>query len=150
MGTRTSVTGLSEAMNLTPRRVQQLVQEGMPKGKRGEYVLEDCLKWYIRYLQAKVVSGRPEGGEQLSGQDRLHNAKAEREEYALAADRKEMVHISEVERTWADLVTPARQELLALEPRLAPVIGADHAAIVGNEVRRCLRAIALPVEEAAS
>ena len=37
MGICVSVARLAEAMNLTPRRVQQLVLEGLPKGKRGEY-----------------------------------------------------------------------------------------------------------------
>lgn len=147
MSTPVSVTRLSEAMNLTPRRVQQLVSEGLPKGKRGEYVLESCLMWYIRYLQAKVTSGRPEGGQELSGKDRLDLAKAEQAEYELAAMRKETVSITEAERAWADLVTPARHELLALEPKLRPVIGPEHAALVGSEVRRCLRDLGAVEEE---
>jgi phage terminase Nu1 subunit (DNA packaging protein) len=142
MSTRVSVTRLSEAMNLTPRRVQQLVSEGLPKGKRGEYELEDCLMWYIRYLQAKVTSGRPEGGQELSGKDRLDNAKAEQAEYELAAMRRETVAITEAERAWADIVTPARHELLALEAKLRPVIGPEHAALLGHEVKRCLRELA--------
>lgn len=148
MGTPVSVARLSEAMNLTPRRVQQLVPEGLPKAKRGSYVLEDCLQWYIRYLQAKVHSGAPVGGgEILSGKERLDNAKAEQAEYELAATRKQTIAIADAERVWADLVTPARHELLALEAKLRPIIGPEHAAIVGEEVRRSLRDLATGEDE---
>ena len=145
MGTPVSVARLSEAMNLTPRRVQQLVPEGLPKAKRGIYVLEECLQWYIRYLQAKVTHQQPAGPagvDGLSGRERLDLAKAEQAEYELAAMRRETVTVADAARAWADLVTPARHELLALEAKLRPVIGPEHAGMLGEEIRRALRDLA--------
>jgi phage terminase Nu1 subunit (DNA packaging protein) len=45
---------LADALNVTPRRVQQLVADGMPKAKRGRYDLTACLEWYVRFLQNAV------------------------------------------------------------------------------------------------
>lgn len=39
-------------LNMTPRRVQQLVKRGIiPRGKRGEYDLLSCIHSYIDHLQ---------------------------------------------------------------------------------------------------
>ena len=141
MGTPVSVTKLSELMNLTPRRVQQLTKEGLPKGRRGEYVLEDCLRWYIGSLQSKVASGQTDGYGERSGRERLDLAKAEREELSLAKDRQETLTVTDFERAMADMITPARHELLALEAGLRPKIGPEHAALVGAEIKRSLRTL---------
>lgn len=45
------VTQVAQFMNVSVRRVQQLVQEGMPQISRGRYDLGRCLHWYIRWLQ---------------------------------------------------------------------------------------------------
>ncbi len=42
---------LSEALNVTVRRVQQLVKEGLPQVDRNRYDLGQCYFWYVRYLQ---------------------------------------------------------------------------------------------------
>jgi len=54
-----SVTVLARACHITPRRVQQLVAEGMPRTNRGKYDLGVCMSWYIRYLQEQVERRTP-------------------------------------------------------------------------------------------
>lgn len=149
MSTRVSVMRLSEVLGLTPRRVQQLVSEGMPKGKRGEYALEECVQWFIRSLQDKIAIGRPVGSGGLTPKERLDCAKAEQEEYRLAQLRKEMVTVADYERAMSELITPARHELLALEAKLRPKIGPDHAELVGAEIRRALRDLGHDLEASA-
>lgn len=148
MSTSVSVMRLAEDLNLTARRVQQLVKEGLPKGKRGEYVLEDCFRWYVRFLQSKLASGRPDlpDGE-LSGRERVDLAKAVQEELKTAEMLKQTLTVAEFDRAMAELITPARAELLALEAKLRPKIGPEHAAIVGAEVKRALRAIGTEPDE---
>lgn len=140
MGNMVGVQLLAEVMNLTPRRVQQLVPEGLPKAKRGLYDEEQVLRWYCRYLQGKLNSGGTDGPK-LSGRERLDDAKAGQEEIALAVALKSFAAIEDFERVWSDLITPAKLELLAIEPRLRPVIGPEAAAKCGAEVRRCLRVL---------
>lgn len=136
--TQVGVQRLSTELNLTPRRVQQLVPEGLPKAKRGLYDLEASMAWYIRYLQTKLSSGGGAGGE-ISGKERLDNIKAQREEILLAKDQGEAIALADFEAAMADLITPARQELLALHAKLRPIIGAEHADLVGAEIKRSLR-----------
>jgi phage terminase Nu1 subunit (DNA packaging protein) len=52
--TAVNVDQLAKAINVTPRRVQQLAAKGMPKAKRGRYDLVRCLTRYVRYLQDAV------------------------------------------------------------------------------------------------
>ena len=46
-----NVDEVAAALNLTARRIQQLVKEGLPKAERGLYDLEACMLWYIKFLQ---------------------------------------------------------------------------------------------------
>ncbi len=54
-----TVTVLARACHITPRRVQQLVADGMPRTNRGKYDLGVCMSWYIRYLQEQVERRTP-------------------------------------------------------------------------------------------
>src|SRR6478736_6017796 len=47
---------VAQAFNVTKRRVEQLVHEGMPREDRGKYDLGKCMLWYIRYLQKALES----------------------------------------------------------------------------------------------
>lgn len=58
---RCDVQTLSRCLDISPRRVQQLVKAGViPRGKRGEYELQQCLHSYIRHLHELLYgfSGR--------------------------------------------------------------------------------------------
>jgi hypothetical protein len=46
-----TVSKVASALNLDVRRVQQLVQAGMPREARGQYDVVKCMLVYIRYLQ---------------------------------------------------------------------------------------------------
>lgn len=138
------VDRLADLMHLTPRHVQRLVHEGMPKAARGKFDEVACLSWYVGYLQDKLKGGgsAPGGaGPTLSGRERLANAKAEREEYSLAIDKKQLFTVADWEHATASMITPAVHELLAIEPRLRPVIGIEAAAKAGEEIKRSLRAL---------
>ena len=66
---------------VTPRRIQQLVKEGLPQAGRGKYHLVEAVQWYIRYLQEKAA-GRPEANSQIKTErGRLLSAQAEMAEF---------------------------------------------------------------------
>jgi phage terminase Nu1 subunit (DNA packaging protein) len=137
-------------MNLTPRRVQQLANDGMPKAKRGLYEEVPCLAWYCQFLQDKLKAGGAAsgaGGPALSGRERLANAKADQQERANAKEAAALVAIADWERAMTEVIIPARHELLAIEARLRPTIGAEAAARVGSEIQRSLRSLGQPRSE---
>ena len=49
---------LAAALNVPPRRVQQLAADGMPKAKRGRYDLAQCVTWHTQYLQRQSLTAR--------------------------------------------------------------------------------------------
>ena len=138
---------IADSFGVTPRHVQRLATEGMPKAARGNYDEIACLRWYVKYLQDKMAAGAVGDGEGLSGRERLANAKAEREEFNLAIDRKQLLTVADWEKATSDLIVPARHELLAIRPRLRPIIGAEAADRVGAEIVRSLRGLGEPQQE---
>jgi phage terminase Nu1 subunit (DNA packaging protein) len=96
------VERVAQVLNLEKRRVQQLVQEGMPRESRGQYDPVKCMLWYIRYLQA-VVERRsvrtPEGGFTGEREERVRllRADADLREIELAKQRASLVSIADVE-----------------------------------------------------
>lgn len=128
---------MAEIVGRTPRRIQQLVKDGMPPPVDGNYEMEACIQWIIQFLQEKAGGGSAN----LNGRERLARAKAEREEFALARERRELVTVAEWEQAMADMVTPARRELLSLEAKLRSEIGPEAAGVVGGEIKRCLRSL---------
>src|SRR5580658_2008385 len=95
---------IAEILNLTPRRVEQLVQLGLPKKLRGKYGRDECTGFYIRYLQAivekKAIIG--EGGALLANEReerlRLLRADADLREIELARERSQLVALEDVDR----------------------------------------------------
>jgi phage terminase Nu1 subunit (DNA packaging protein) len=119
-----NVRKLASVLNLTERRVQQLVPEGLPKEERGKYDLGKCMAWYIRYLQAaleKRAVPMPEGD--LSGlrdeRLRLTRAEAGLKEIELAKQRGLLVSIEDVEKDLAALIQEVKARIMAVGPRVA-------------------------------
>jgi phage terminase Nu1 subunit (DNA packaging protein) len=54
------IDAIAQALNVTPRRISQLVAEGMPRAAHGDYELGPCMSWFIRYLQ-RALEARNNG-----------------------------------------------------------------------------------------
>jgi hypothetical protein len=130
------VRQLMQALNVTERRIGQLVKEGMPKEARGKYDLGKCMLWYIRYLQAALKrrsgseipddQGRTEQRERL----RLLSAEAELKELEVARERAEFMALPDLEKMMTDLVIITKARILAVRPRIAPqLVGMDRLTI---------------------
>jgi phage terminase Nu1 subunit (DNA packaging protein) len=70
-----SVDTIAKLLLLDPRRIQQLVKEGiLPKKSRGKYDLEKCVQGYVRY-QRELAKGknpaRVEDDDKKAKEDRL-------------------------------------------------------------------------------
>ena len=70
---------LAAIVDLQKRRIFQLVEEGMPKERRGRYDVDKCRAWYIRFLQAAVENKSlpvDEGGVANEREARVRNLTA--------------------------------------------------------------------------
>ncbi len=127
---------MAEILNLTPSRIQQLVQEGLPKKLRGKYDRDECAGWYIRYLQAlvekKALVG--EGGAVLASEReerlRLLRADADLREIELARERGQLVAIEDVEHEMTDLILVTKARVLAVGARVAPELVGENSRVM--------------------
>jgi phage terminase Nu1 subunit (DNA packaging protein) len=142
------VTKVASALNLDPRRVQQLVKEGMPRVSRGQYDPVKCMVWYIRYLQNAIerrsapnLDGAHVG--ESRERVRLLRAAADLKEMRLSQQRSQLVAVRDVEAMTKDLVCTTSAVIMAIAPRLAPELVGDFARHDSGEIRTRLQGSSL-------
>lgn len=116
-----SVDTIAKLLDMTPRRVQQLANEGIiPKPKdRGQYEIIPCVVGYIKHIKG-MLNG--EAGDLASEKTRLTRAQAEKTEIETAKLKGELVSLADSERGWSALVGAFRAKMLTLPPRASPVV----------------------------
>src|SRR6516225_3502751 len=150
-----NVQKLASAMNVTARRVQQLVAEGLPREEKGKYELGKCLLWYIRYLQTALerrAVPTPDGEVSSMTEERLALLRADRElrEIELAEKRGKLVSIADVEKTLADLVLTTKARIMAIAPRLAAeLVGESSRNMIQAKIEKEIRAALAHLEKSA-
>lgn len=144
---------LSEKLNVTPRRIQQLVQRGvLPRAKRGQYDLVACAIAYIRFLQEAVgAKASTDGdGEQVSTKEqraKLLSLQVRREEIALAKDESSLMAVADHELVLSSLVIEVKAAVNAIGARAAgKVVGEPDVvkvqSFIDAEARLALAALA--------
>lgn len=126
---------VAQALNLDERRIQQLVKEGMPREKRGQYDAVKCMLWYIRYLQAALEKKSvplADGGYAGEREERVRllRADADMREIELAKERGQLVALPDVESTLTDLVLTTKARVMAIAPRLAPELVGETSRVM--------------------
>jgi len=133
------------ALHLSERHVQRLVTDGLPKGARGKYDVDKCLRFYVRYLQRKLKEAAlpdPDGGYTANAavRNRLLTMDADLKELDLAEKRGRMISIAKVGNDLAALVLEIKQRILQVPPRLAAeVIGEKEVTVVQDKIERALK-----------
>jgi len=131
-----TVDVIAKLLNLTPRRVQQLADEGViPRPVRGQYHLVRAIQGYVIYLQGKVQA---RGSEH---KQRLDAAKAEERELLLAIRRGSYILIEKVNSMFFAQARVARNALMSLADKLAPLLAIE------SDTARCHQIIADAVRE---
>jgi phage terminase Nu1 subunit (DNA packaging protein) len=144
MATYTDRDRLAKALNLSPRRVNQLAKEGMPKELRGKYDLGACMLWYIRYLQTALEKKSATIGDENLGLNdqrvRGMRANAELKEMELAIQRGQTATLQEVRSCLSDLVLMTKARLMAIPPRLATeVMGEESRLMIQAKIEKAIK-----------
>lgn len=114
------VATIAEILNLTPRRVQQLVKEKIiPKAVHGEYELFGCIKGYIMYLQERTSGREVTTADAHAERTRLLKAQADKTELEVAQIKEKLLPALEVANTWSNIVLTCRAKLLTIPNTLA-------------------------------
>lgn len=126
-----SVDIIAKLLMLTPRRVQQLANDGVfPKGERGKYELVPTVQGYIKFLKDRAIGGDVQGDDS-EHKRRLMKARADIAEMEAERMAGELVPVDAVEKTWTDIVARFRARMLAVPPKAAPLTSVD-ATVEGN------------------
>lgn len=135
---KTTIGEVAKHLNLTERRVQQLTKEGViPKAGRGEYDLEECSHYYIKYLQENSVScPSDDAGSYAEQRTRLVKIQADKVEIEVQQLKRFLISVDEVEKDWASHIASCRSRLLAIPSRCA-----SQVAVIDEvtEIERFLR-----------
>ena len=127
---------LSEVLDLSVRRIQQLAKSGtLPEQEaRNRYRLVDSIQGYIKYLRGQVVHG---DAPQDLREAKLRQEKARAEILELEALQKngELQHQDDIEKVWTSIAVLIKTKLLALSSRVsADVYGATSLVQVRTRI----------------
>lgn len=120
------VETVARALNLSPRRVQQLAAEGLPRIGKGEYDLGACMAWYIKYLQRIIEQRARDDGTSVSTltSERIRGAREAADKAAIDNRRRrgELVETEFVGALLRDIAADISARLEGLPGRLANAI----------------------------
>jgi phage terminase Nu1 subunit (DNA packaging protein) len=127
---------ISKLLDLTPRRVNQLVNEGvLPRAERGRYELVPVVQAYIRYLREKALKGDI-GDDYTTHRARLVKARADLLEMEREQMSGQLIPAADVQTSWTQVLTACRAKLLSIPTKTAPeVFAADNI----NDVKVLLK-----------
>lgn len=113
-----SVDNIAKLLDLTPRRVQQLVKEKiLPQPyDRGKYAVVPCVIAYIKYLRS-LIDG--EGGDYMVEKTRLTKAQATKTEIETNRLKGDLIAVSDAERGWSALLGAFRAKMITIPSRAA-------------------------------
>lgn len=109
---------IARLLNVTPRRVQQLVKDGViPKASRGKYTLVGSVQGYVKFLQEKL---QDPGGETRTNlnEERTRKTKAEADiaEMEAAKMRGDLVDALQMKQAMDLVISEVRAKLLNNAP----------------------------------
>jgi hypothetical protein len=144
------IEDVARELNIGERYVYDLQKNGFPRVKPGRYNIPKCFRWYVRYLQRKLVerahpdddksNGSVAGAAAREMRHRLLSIEAEMKSIELAEKREQLISIDRVKKDLEAIVVEVRTRILALPPRLAAaVLGETDLAVSQVKIERSLK-----------
>ena len=132
------INAIAERLKITPRRVQQLVGEGLPRLARGRYDVDQVLDWYIARLEKQIAGGSDEEGSITYNKERARDraAAADLKEIELARQRRMLVAIPDMEKAMTDLVVATKAAILAVPGRISLSLVGSEAPVIHERLER--------------
>jgi hypothetical protein len=144
------IEDVARELHIGERYVYQLAKQGFPRVKPGLYDIPKCFRWYVRYLQKKLVERAHPDDENGKGsiagtaagemRHKLLSIETEMRSIELAEKREQLISIDRVQRDLEAIVVEVRTRILALPPRLAAeVLGETDLAVSQVKIERSLK-----------
>jgi phage terminase Nu1 subunit (DNA packaging protein) len=144
---------IAQALNLSERRVHQLVREGLPREGRGQFDPMRCMLWYVRFLQRAIERKTvPTLDADFVGEReervRLLRTQADLAEIELSKQRSQFVAIEDVEEAMTELRCTTTARIMAVAPRLAPqLLGETSRVMVHAKIESALKEVLLSLSK---
>lgn len=141
-----STARLAGMMGLTPRRLQQLVTDGVLETvEPGRFIVGECFQRYITFVKGNGKSDEEKkiDLERKRAEMKMKKARARREELQTAELEGSMYRAEDVERWSEDVVYLFKGSAMALPSRVAVDVAAESnpaacAEIIKREIRLIL------------
>lgn len=128
------VDTIAKLLDLTPRRVQQLAAEGIiPRADGGRYELVPVVRGYVKYLRDRAIGAEMPAVEG-EHKRRLLKPRADIAEFEAQRLAGDLVPLGDVEKTWTQIVSQARQRMLGVAPKAAPLVAVETAVPACHEI----------------
>jgi hypothetical protein len=144
------VTQLAKLLDVTPRQVQLLTNQGIlhraadedGKDLRGRYTLL-CVRDYCRYIRSQLRLEDSSESRNTALKNRKLEAEAEMSELRLKQFKGQLHHASDVEFVMTNMLTFFKQRVIAIPSRTARLlVGKKFREILdllSGEIKMCLR-----------
>lgn len=144
-----SKRGFGEAIGVSPGRVSQLIEMGLPMLPNGRIHVEDGRRWYADNVDPNRRRGDTKSASHGSSRSELDRIKVERERLKLETERGALIDRAAAERILFSRARGERDRWIAWTSRAAPEIasaaGGETAAVfavLDRLVRDHLRTLA--------
>lgn len=117
-----TVEQIAQVLNLTPRRVQQIVREGMPRQGRGEYDLITCVHWYIASLEKRIQETET-GMDLVKEKARLTAMQADAATDRLLLSRGHLIRVEELLPAFDRILAAFKDNMLGRGRKIASECG---------------------------
>ncbi|MGH9510183.1 MAG: hypothetical protein ACRD2M_09615 [Terriglobales bacterium] len=147
---------IASALDVTRRRINQLVHLGLPREGHGQYDLGKCMAWYIRYQHAELRRRGIDHDDDVSmglavslrrERQRLVKAQADRAEYELRKEQAEMIPAELVEERIAAWANHVACHFSPFPEQVAPSLEGQPRGVIkqrlAESVRGALTALAV-------
>ena len=119
---------LAEIFGISTRQVTNLENEGMPvkvkagKGKQNIYDTKACIDWRLQTQIDAFLDGNEEAKNNVGvaykkAAHRLKEAQAKREELRYSKEAGELLHVTEVDEAWSEIVESIRNQMITFPLR---------------------------------
>lgn len=120
MGRIVNQREMAEILDVSAKSVSLWQRDGLPialeteNGVENQYDTGAVIRWYVAREVAK--------GANETEKDRLNRLQGDKIELEIAEKRRELIPASEIEPAWAGMILAAREALLSIPDRIAPLL----------------------------
>ena len=137
---------LADALNLSVRRIHQLVKLGLPKSGRGKFDFKACVQWYLKYLhEALENKGAPVADDGVAifrrQKARSLSASTELKELELERKRSTLVTREDADKFLTEFQRMTRARISTVPASLAKeLLGEKSQVMAQAKIERALEA----------